>query len=59
MEKVHTLPETNSKFTPENRPGPKRKPALQPSIFRGYVYIEALKQKIAVILFQKSSPNSG
>ena len=33
----NTLPETNSKFAPENRPGPKRKLVFQPSIFRGYV----------------------
>ena len=30
-----TLPEANSEFAPENRPGPKRQLVLQPSIFRG------------------------
>ena len=36
--KVHLyIPETNSKFAPENRPKPNRKVVFQPSIFRGYV----------------------
>ncbi len=32
-----TLRETNSKFAPENRPGPKRKLIFQSSVFRCYV----------------------
>ena len=31
------LPESNSEFTPETRPGPKKKCIFQPSIFKGYV----------------------
>ena len=34
---VIARPETNSEFTPESRPGPKRDLVFQPSIFRSYV----------------------
>ena len=34
-----TLPKTNSKFAPENRPKPKRKLIFQPSIFRGKLLV--------------------
>ena len=34
-----SLPETNSKFAPENRPGPNRKVVFQPSIFRGELLV--------------------
>ena len=37
------LPETNGKFAPENRPGPKRKFIFQLSIFRGYVGFRELE----------------
>ena len=32
-----TLPESNSEFTPETRPGPKKKFIFQPAIFKGCV----------------------
>ena len=36
VEMRDSLPETNSKFAPENRPGPKKETIVfQPSIFRG------------------------